>query len=163
MRKLHRGRPPHSDGGPDGDQARISSSGYPTIERSEVTDAQTPSAGLGQNLNQDFNVVRVQAIMETIQCMAPDGSPLALLAQHGVEAVNLVVAEKSVGVPRGELSAGCNGRAGRARSEATSSASPKWHLSEHDARQRITQNRNTWEYGCNQNDLCNIIEDWRRI
>jgi hypothetical protein len=31
---------------PDGDQARNRSSGYPTIRRSEVTDAQTPSAGL---------------------------------------------------------------------------------------------------------------------
>jgi hypothetical protein len=37
--------------------------------------------------------------METIQCMAPDGSPLALLAQQGAEVVNLVVAEKSAGVP----------------------------------------------------------------
>jgi hypothetical protein len=96
---------------PDGDQARNSSSGYPTIGRSEATDAQTPSAGLARNLNPDFNVVRVQAIMETIQRMAPDGSPLALLAQQGAEAANLVVAEKSVGVPRGELSVGCNDRA----------------------------------------------------
>jgi hypothetical protein len=48
-----------------------------------------------QNLNPDFNVVRVQAIMETIQRMTPDGSPLALLAQQGAEAANLVVAEKS--------------------------------------------------------------------
>jgi hypothetical protein len=68
---------------PDGDQTRNSSSGYPTIGRSEATDAQTPSAGLVQNLNPDFNVVRVHAIMETIQRMSPDGSPLALLAQQG--------------------------------------------------------------------------------
>jgi hypothetical protein len=66
---------------PEGDRACNSSSGYPTIGRSETTDAQTPSAGLVQNLNPDFNVVRVQAIMETIQRMTPDGSPLALLAQ----------------------------------------------------------------------------------
>jgi hypothetical protein len=44
---------------PDGDQVRNSSSGYPTIGRSEVTDAQTPSVGLVQNLNLDFNAVWV--------------------------------------------------------------------------------------------------------
>jgi hypothetical protein len=65
---------------PDEDQARNSSSGYPTIERSETTDAQTPSVGLVQNLNLEFNAVWVQTIMETIQRMTPDGSPLALLA-----------------------------------------------------------------------------------
>jgi hypothetical protein len=46
--------------------------------------------------------------------MAPDGSPLALLAQQGAEAANLVVAEKLASVPRGEPSAGHNGRAGHA-------------------------------------------------
>jgi hypothetical protein len=66
---------------PNGDRSHNSSSGYPTIERSETSDAQTPSAGLTRNLNPDFNVVWVQAIMETIQRMTPDGSPLALLAQ----------------------------------------------------------------------------------
>jgi hypothetical protein len=84
---------------PNEDQARHSSSGYPTIRRSEASDARTPSTRLIQNLNPNFNVVRVQAIMETIHRMAPDGSPLALLAQQGAEAVNLVVAEKSTGVP----------------------------------------------------------------
>jgi hypothetical protein len=148
---------------PDGDRARNSSSGYPTIGRSETIDAQTPSAGLVQNLNPDFNAIQVQAIMETIQRMSPDGSPLALLAQQGAEAVNLVVAEKSAGVPRGEPSVGRNDRAGRARSEATSSASPRRHLSERDARRRITQNRNAWEYDRNQNDLRNVIEDQRCI
>jgi hypothetical protein len=123
---------------PDGDWARNSSNGYPTIRRSETTDAQTPSAGLVQNLNLDFNAVRVQAIMETIQRVAPDGSPLALLAQQGAEAANLVVAEKSAGVPRGEPSAFHNDRAWCARSEAASSATPRRHLSEHDARRRIT-------------------------
>jgi hypothetical protein len=66
---------------PNEDQPRHSSSRYPTIWRSEASDARTPSTGLIQNLNPDFNVVHVQAIMETIQRMAPDGSPLALLAQ----------------------------------------------------------------------------------
>jgi hypothetical protein len=127
-----------------------------------VIDAQTPSVGLVQNLNPEFNVVRVQAIMETIQRMAPDGSPLALLAQQGAEVVNLIVAEKSAGVHGGEPSAGRNDRAGRGRSEAMSSASPWHHLSAHDARHRITQNRNAREYDRNRNDLRNVIEDRRR-
>jgi hypothetical protein len=37
--------------------------------------------------------------METIQHMEPDGSPLAVLAQQGAEATNLVIVEKSAGVP----------------------------------------------------------------
>jgi hypothetical protein len=65
---------------PNGDRSCNSSSGYSTIGRSETSDVQASSAGLVQNLNSDFNVVRVQAIMETIQRMTPDGSPLALLA-----------------------------------------------------------------------------------
>jgi hypothetical protein len=84
---------------PNGDQPRNSSCGYPTIGRSEASDARTPRAGLIQNLNPDFNAVRVQAIMETIQRMAPDSSPLALLAQQGAEAANLIVAEKSTDFP----------------------------------------------------------------
>jgi hypothetical protein len=79
-----------------------------------MSDAQTPSVGLVRNLNPDFNVVRVQTIMGTIQRMAPDGSPLALLAQQGAKAVNLVVAEKSASGPRREPSAGQNDRARRA-------------------------------------------------
>jgi hypothetical protein len=43
--------------------------------------------------------------------MAPDGSPLALLVQQGAEVANLVVAEKSAGVPRRELSVGHNDQA----------------------------------------------------
>jgi hypothetical protein len=107
-----------------------------------VTDAQTPITGLVQNLNPDFNVVQVQVIIETIQHMTPDGSPLALLAQQGVETVNLIVAEKSTVVPWGEPSVGRNDRAGHAWSEAASSASPRRHLSEHDVRRRMMQNRN---------------------
>jgi hypothetical protein len=52
---------------PNEDQLRHSSSGYPTIGRSEASDARTPSTGPIRNLNPDFNAVRVQAIMETIQ------------------------------------------------------------------------------------------------
>jgi hypothetical protein len=95
--------------------------------------------------------------------MAPDGSPLALLAQQEAEAVNLIVAEKSAGVPRGEPSVGHNDRAGRAQNEATSSVSLRRHLSEHDACRCITQNHNAREYGHNRNNLRNVIEDRRRI
>jgi hypothetical protein len=99
--------------------------------------------------------------METIQRMAPDGYPLAVLAQQGAEAVNHVVAEKSTGVPRKESSGGHNDRARRARSEVTSLASPNRHLAENDARRCITQNRNTREYDRDRDDLRNIIEDRR--
>jgi hypothetical protein len=95
--------------------------------------------------------------------MAPDGSPLALLAQQGDEAANLVVVEKSVGGPQRELSAGHNDQTRRARSEAASSTSPNRHLAENDARRCITQNHNTREYGRNRDDLRNFIEDQRHI
>jgi hypothetical protein len=58
---------------------------------------------LARNLNSDFNAVWVQTIMETIQRMAPDGSPLAILAQQVAEVTNLIIAEKSVGVLGGNL------------------------------------------------------------
>jgi hypothetical protein len=124
------------------DQPRYSSSGYPTIGRSEISDARTPSTGLIWNLDLDFNAVRVQAIMETIQRMAPDGSPLALLAQQGAEAVNLVVAEKSTDVSRREPSGGHNDRTRCGRSEVASSFSSNRRLAGNDARRRITQNHN---------------------
>jgi protein required for attachment to host cells len=88
--------------------------------------------------------------------MTSDGSPLALLAQQGVEVANLIVAEKSVSEVKHD-------RARHDRSEAASSASPNWHLAENDAHRCITQNHNTREYGRNQDDLRNVIEDWRRI
>jgi hypothetical protein len=58
-----------------------SSSRYPTIGRSEASDAWTPNDGMIKNLNLDFNVVWLQTIMESIQCMAPEDSPLVALAQ----------------------------------------------------------------------------------
>jgi hypothetical protein len=146
---------------PNGDRSNNTSTRYPTIGRSEVSDARTPSGGLVRNLNPNFNAVRVQAIMKTIQCMAPDGSPLAILAQQGVEAVNLVVTEKSAGFPWREPSVGDNDRGRPARSEAASSASPNHHLSEHDVRRHITQNQAAREYSHERDDLCNIIEDQR--
>jgi hypothetical protein len=95
----------------NGDRSHNNSSKYPTIRRSEASDARTPSAGLIWNLNPDFNAVLVQAIMETIQRMAPDGSPLVALAQQGAKVANLVVVEKSVDVPQREPSAGNNDQA----------------------------------------------------
>jgi hypothetical protein len=151
------------NGDPVGIELHNNSSGYPTIGRSETSDAQTPSVGLVRNLNPDFNAVRIQAIMEIIQRMSPDGSPLALLAQQGAEAANLVVAEKSASGPRREPSAGHNDWARSARSEAASSTSPNQHLAENDARRRITQNHNMQEYDRNWDDLRNIMEDRRRI
>jgi hypothetical protein len=136
---------------PNGDRTRNGSSGYPNIGRSgETSDAQTLSAGLVQNLNSDFNAVRVQAIMETNQRMAPDGSPLALLAQQGDEAANLVIAEKSADEPQREPSVGHNDRARCARSEAVSLASPNQYLAENDVHHRITQNPNAREYDRNR-------------
>jgi hypothetical protein len=61
------------------------SSRYPTIERSEASDTQMPNDGMIWNLNPDFNVIRLQTIMESIQRMAPEGSPLVSLAQQGAE------------------------------------------------------------------------------
>jgi hypothetical protein len=43
----------------NGDRSNNTSSRYPTIGRSEVSNARTPSGGLVQNLNLDFNAVRV--------------------------------------------------------------------------------------------------------
>jgi hypothetical protein len=44
---------------PNEDQPHHSSSGYPTIGRSEASDVRTPSTRLIQNMNPDFNAVRV--------------------------------------------------------------------------------------------------------
>jgi hypothetical protein len=145
------------------DQPHHSSSGYPTIGRYEASDARTPSTGLIRNLNPDFNDVRVQAIMETIQRMAPDSSPLALLEQQGAEAANLVVAKKSTGVSRREPFGGHNDRARRARSEVASSFSPNRRLAGNDVRRCIPQNRNVREYDRDRDDLRNVIEDRRHF
>jgi hypothetical protein len=48
---------------PNGGPSHNSSSRYPTIGRLEVSDARTPNAGMIQNLNPYFNVVRFQTIM----------------------------------------------------------------------------------------------------
>jgi hypothetical protein len=46
----------------NGDRSNNTSNIYPTIGRSETSDARTPSGGLVQNLNPDFIVVQVQAM-----------------------------------------------------------------------------------------------------
>jgi hypothetical protein len=89
--------------------------------------------------------------------------PLAILAQQGAEAVNLIIAEKLAGVPQKEPSSGHNDRARRAQSEAASSASPNRHLAKNDVRRCITQNRNAREYGHDRDNLHNIVEDRRRL
>jgi hypothetical protein len=101
--------------------------------------------------------------METVQRMAPDGSPIAVLAQQGAEAANLIVVEKSVDVLWREPSVSDNDRARLARSEATSTTSPNCRRTEQDARRRITQSRVAREYGRERDDLRNVIEDWRRL
>jgi hypothetical protein len=131
----------------NGDRSHNSSNRYPTIRRSEASDARSLSDGLVRDLNSDFNAIQVQAIMETIQHMAPDDSPLAVLAQQGAKAANLVITEKPTSVPLREPSASNNDQARCARSEVVSSASPNHRPSEHDARQRITYNRTVLEYG----------------
>jgi hypothetical protein len=57
-----------------------------------------------------------------------------IMAQQGVEAVNLVVAEKSSGIPRKEPSGGHNDQARHAQSEVASSASSNRHIVKNDAR-----------------------------
>jgi hypothetical protein len=100
-----------------------SSSKYPTIGRSEVSDVRTPNAGLVQNQNPCFNVVRLQTILESIQRMASEDSPLIALAQQGAEAANLILAERSADNPPREPSIGNQDRARRAQNDATSSVS----------------------------------------
>jgi hypothetical protein len=89
---------------PNGDLSHNSSSRYPTIGRSEASNAQTPNDGMIRNLNPDFNAIRLQTIMESIQRMTPEGSPLIALAQHGADVVNVIIAQRSIGNPRGEPS-----------------------------------------------------------
>jgi hypothetical protein len=73
---------------PNGDPSHNSSSRYLTIGRSKAFYARTPNAAMIQNLNPDFNAIRLQTIMESIQWMTPEGSPLVALAQQGAEVTN---------------------------------------------------------------------------
>jgi hypothetical protein len=64
-----------------------------------VSDARTSNDGMIQNLNPDFNAIRLQTIMEFIQRMAPKSSPLVALAQQGAEVANVVLAQRSTDNP----------------------------------------------------------------
>jgi hypothetical protein len=93
--------------GPVRGNSQISFSKYPTIGGSETSDARTPSNNIVQNLNPDFNIVRLQTILESIQRMVPPDSPLVALAQQGVEAAgNIAVVAPLAGNHRGESSSG---------------------------------------------------------
>jgi hypothetical protein len=118
-----------------------------------------------QNLNLDFNTIRLQTIIESIQRMTPKGSPLVALAQQGAKVANVIVAQRSVDNPRGEPSVSnlSNDRGKGVRSEAASSASGNRHLADNDARRRITQNRYLREFGRDCEDLRNVIDDSRRL
>jgi hypothetical protein len=97
-----------------------------------------------QNLNLDFNAIRLQNIMESIQWMTLEGSPLIALAQQGAEVANVVVAQRSVDNPQGEPSIGnrSNDWGKRARSKVATSISDNHHLADNDTWRWITQNRN---------------------
>jgi hypothetical protein len=142
-----------------------SSSRYPTIGRSEASDARTPNDGMIHNLNMDFNAMWLQTIMESIQCMTLEVSPLVALAQQGAETVNYVIAQQSVSNPRGEPSVGnrSNDRVKRARGEAAALTSGNCRLADNDTCRRITQNHQMREYGRDRDDLRNVIDDQRRL
>jgi hypothetical protein len=84
---------------PAGALSNNSSNRYPTIGRSEASDAQMPNDGMIRNLNLDLNAIRLQTIMESIQRMALEGSPLVALAHQEAEAANYVIAQRSAGNP----------------------------------------------------------------
>jgi hypothetical protein len=44
-----------------------------------------------QNLNPDFNTIQLQTIMESIQRLTPEGSPLIVLVQQGAEVTNIII------------------------------------------------------------------------
>jgi hypothetical protein len=77
----------------NGDPSHNSSNRYPIIGRLEASDVWMPNNGMIQNLNPDINTIQLQTIMEYIQRMAPEGSPLIALAQQGAKVANVVVAQ----------------------------------------------------------------------
>jgi hypothetical protein len=66
--------------GLDRGNSQNNSSKYPTTGGSKASDAWTPSSNVVQNLNPNFNAVRLQTIMESIQRMVPQDSPIVALA-----------------------------------------------------------------------------------
>jgi hypothetical protein len=152
--------------GPARGNSQNSFSKYPIIGGSEASDARTPNSNIVRNLNPDFNTVRLQRIMESIQRMVPPDSSLITLAEQGVEAAsNIVTVAPSAKNRWGEPSGGnrSNDQAKRARSEAASSTNGNRRLGNNDARWWITQNRQQREYGLDRDDLHNIIDDRRRL
>jgi hypothetical protein len=98
--------------------------------------------------------------------MAPEGSPLLALAQQGAEAANhVIVAERSTSNHQEEPSIGnwLDGWAKRAWSEAASSASSNCLLAYNDACPLITHNHWQREYDYDHDDLCNVIDDRKRL
>jgi hypothetical protein len=69
---------------PTGATSHNSSSRYPTIGRSEASSARTPNDRMIQNLNSDFNAIRLHCIVESIQCMALEALPLSLWLGNGL-------------------------------------------------------------------------------
>jgi hypothetical protein len=117
-----------------------------------------------QNLNPAFNATQLHTIMESIQWMAPEGFPFVALAQQGAEVVNVIVAQRLDGNPRGEPVVGnrSNDQGKKARIEAAASASSNRRLADNYARRRITQNSYLQECGHDHEDLRNVIDDQRR-
>jgi hypothetical protein len=76
------------------DPSHNNSSRYPIIGILEASDAWTHNDRMIQNLNMDINAIRLQTIMESIQRMAPEGSPLVALAQQGAKVVNVIIAQQ---------------------------------------------------------------------
>jgi hypothetical protein len=87
-----------------------------------------------RNLNPDFNAIQLQTIMESIQRLTPEGSPLIALVQQGAEVTNIIMAQRSADNPRGESSVGnrSNDRGKRAQSEAAASTRGNHHLADND-------------------------------
>jgi hypothetical protein len=77
---------------PNGDPSHNNSNRYPTIGRSEAFDARTLDDRMIRNLDLDFNAIRFQTIMESIQQIAHEGTPLIALAQQGAEVANVIMA-----------------------------------------------------------------------
>jgi hypothetical protein len=152
--------------GPDKAPSHNNSTRYPTIRVSEVSDAWTPSNRIVQNLNLNFNTMGLQTIMESLQHMVPQDSPLVVLAQQGVEVVGQIVAvELSAGNHRGKPSIG-NRSADRAKgtwSKEASSTSKNRRLANNEVHRQITQNRWQRMYGRDSADLHNVINDRRRL
>jgi hypothetical protein len=151
---------------PVGALSQNSSSRYLTIRGSEASDAWTPSDRPVWNLNPDFNAIWLQTIMESIQRMVPEGSPLISLAQQGAEAAGHVVAPaQSAGNQRGETSIGnrSDDQAKHPQSHKESLPSGNRNMVDNDTCWRITQNSQQRKYRRDRDDLRNVINERRHV